>query len=178
MGVGGMAAAPKAGFFDRGGMGVNILGGIADAVSTGFGGAPVFENRQREVRQRAYEDARLNKPVVQSTGNGGFAVINPVTGEVLSQQAGTPTPHYWETNDGSLGAIGPDGKPQILYKDPTPKVTWTQVDLPNGQKQLIPSINGQIQAGGAGPQRPAIGTVMADPRVAGGATPGGSRSFH
>ncbi|RYE77294.1 MAG: hypothetical protein EOO80_11090 [Oxalobacteraceae bacterium] len=62
-------------------------------------------------------------------------------------------PHYWETNDGSLGVIGADGQPQILYKDPTPKVTWAQVDLPNGQKQLIPSMNGMPQIGGI-PQMP------------------------
>lgn len=30
-------------------------------------------------------------------------------------------PHYWEANDGSLMGIGPDGQPQQIYKDPTPK---------------------------------------------------------
>lgn len=47
------------------------------------------QDRQLELQQR-YNDVRLNRPVVQATGNGGFAVINPVTGQVINQQAGTP----------------------------------------------------------------------------------------
>lgn len=47
-------------------------------------------------------------------------------------------PHYWETNDGSLGMIGPDGQPQIVFKDPTKKIQWMQVDNGDGTKQLIP----------------------------------------
>lgn len=31
-------------------------------------------------------------------------------------------PHYWETNAGDLGMVGPDGQPVILYKDPDLKV--------------------------------------------------------
>lgn len=46
-------------------------------------------------------------------------------------------PHYWETNDGSLGMVGPDGKPQILYQDPTPKITTIAVDNADGTKTLV-----------------------------------------
>lgn len=40
------AQVRKPGTFAHNGLGVNILGGIADAVSTGFGGAPVFAQQQ------------------------------------------------------------------------------------------------------------------------------------
>lgn len=30
-------------------------------------------------------------------------------------------PHYWESNDGSLMSIGPDGQPVQVYQDKTPK---------------------------------------------------------
>ncbi len=75
-------------------------------------------------------------------------------------------PHYWETNDGSLGIVGPDGKPQILYQDPTPKVNWITADNPDGTKSVIPvGPNGPLNA--QQPSRPAIGAVIKDPRKGG-----------
>jgi hypothetical protein len=59
-------------------------------------------------------------------------------------------PHYFETNDGSQAVIGPDGKPQIVYKDPTPKVTWITSDNGDGTKSLIPMVNG-MPAGAPAP---------------------------
>lgn len=53
---GGMAtpalAPPKPGFFDRGGLGVNLLGNIGDAVASAFGAAPTFAPVQQQYRQR------------------------------------------------------------------------------------------------------------------------------
>ncbi|ANI79005.1 hypothetical protein [Sphingobium sp. EP60837] len=61
-------------------------------------------------------------------------------------------PHYWETNDGSLGMIGPDGKPTIAYKDPTPKINWIRADNGDGTQSLIPvGPNGPIDAKGGDP---------------------------
>lgn len=45
-------APPKPGFFDRGGMGLNLLGGIADAVASAYGAAPTFAPVQQQYRQR------------------------------------------------------------------------------------------------------------------------------
>ena len=39
----------------------------------------------------------------------------------IKAQYDKPTPHYWESNDGSLMSIGPDGQPVQVYKDNTPK---------------------------------------------------------
>lgn len=72
-------------------------------------------------------------------------------------------PHYWETNDGSLGAIGPDGKPTILFKDPTPKVDWITANNPDGTKTLVP-----MQQGGGGPNLGDAGGGSASPPSSGG----------
>lgn len=73
----------------------------------------------------------------------------------LQQKAQFPdpvSPHYWETNDGSLGMVGPDGKPTILYKDPTPKINWIRADNGDGTQSLIPvGANGPIDAKGGDP---------------------------
>lgn len=51
-------------------------------------------------------------------------------------------PHYWETNNGSLGMIGPDGQPRIAYEDPTPKQGVFAIDNADGTKTLYPTVNG------------------------------------
>jgi hypothetical protein len=38
-------------------------------------------------------------------------------------------PHYWESNDGSLHAIGDNGQPIEVYHDPTPKMNF----IPDGK---------------------------------------------
>lgn len=68
-------------------------------------------------------------------------------------------PHYWETNNGSLGVVGPDGKPQILYTDPTPKIDWIQAKDPaTGQITLYP-----MQQGGGGPVSGALPGAIPPP---------------
>lgn len=48
------------------------------------------------------------------------------------------SPHYWETNDGSLAVVGPDGKPQVVYKDPSPKMNFIPDGLGGGQWVAVP----------------------------------------
>ena len=103
----------------------------------------------------------------------------------LQQKAQFPdpvSPHYWETNDGSLGMVGPDGKPSILYKDPTPKMDTIQVrDPATGEVKWyrVPQGGGDpgiSPAPGGASNRPAIGSVITDPRKAGaGSGQGGFR---
>lgn len=126
-----------------------------------------------------------------------------LAGKVFDVQNRKPAePHYWETNDGSLGMIGADGKPTIAYKDPTPKVTTLAVDNGDGTKTLyrvgpdgVPLGAGVQGAGGAtaAPAPPTVGTVEdghrfigGDPAVesnwqpvesAGGAAPSGTATF-
>lgn len=148
------------GFFSRGGMGVQLLGSIGDAVSSAFGGGTPYAAASNQFRQRQQQlqDYRMKQAdeMAQWTAQQEWKRANPEPVQ----------PHYWETNDGSLGIVGPDGKPQILYQDPTPKVNWITAENPDGTKSVIPvGPNGPLNA--QQPSRPAIGTVMKDPRKGG-----------
>jgi hypothetical protein len=55
-------------------------------------------------------------------------------------------PHYFEDNAGNLMAVGPDGKPQMVHKDP---LQWKLV--PNGLGGVVP-VNIQQLMGGQGQQ--------------------------
>ena len=146
-----------------------------------------------------------------STSAVASALANPylsdstrqLAGKVFDVQNRKPAePHYWETNDGSLGMIDADGKPTIAYQDPTPKVTTIAVDNGDGTKTLyrvgpdgVPLGAGVRGAGGAtaAPAPPMVGTVEdghrfigGDPAVesnwqpvdpAGGAAPSGTATF-
>jgi hypothetical protein len=68
-------------------------------------------------------------------------------------------PHYWESNDGSLHAIGDDGKPVEVYHDPTPKMNFIPDGMGGGSWVAVPN----AAPGGASPNPP-IGTVVDDPR--------------
>ncbi|WP_394662892.1 hypothetical protein [uncultured Sphingomonas sp.] len=148
------------GFFSRGGMGVQLLGSIGDAVSSAYGGGTPYATAQNQFRQRQQQlqDYRMKQAdeMAQWTAQQEWERAHPKP----------VAPHYWETNDGSLGIVGPDSKPQILYQDPTPKVNWITADNGDGTKSVIPvGPNGPLT--GQQPSRPAIGTVMKDPRKGG-----------
>lgn len=100
--------------------------------------------------------------------SGGNPSINPAIAQALSspyvddatrelamtqyktQNRPPLAPHYWETNNGSVGVIGPDGQPRIVYDDPTPKINWISADDPlTGQKILTPTVNGMPVGQGA-----------------------------
>lgn len=85
--------------------------------------------------------------------SGGDPVASALAGVVLkSRLPKQGAPHYWETNDGSLAVVGPDGRPQVLYQDPTPKINWIQADNGDGTKSLIPvGPNGPLGAKGGDP---------------------------
>lgn len=107
--------------------------------------------------------------------------VNPAVKKLAMEQfeiknRKPPAPHYWEMNDGSLGMVGPDGKPQVLFKDPTPKINWITADNGDGTKQLIPmGPNGPLT--GSGAPQPAPPGVTFTPMEEGGPTPGASGGF-
>lgn len=125
--------------------------------------------RNLDKREAAQQDAQSKIIQALVPGNEalatGLASPNPVVaalaGDVFkSQLPKQVAPHYWETNNGSLGMIGADGRPQIVYEDPTPKINWITADNPDGTKSLIPvGPNGPMQGGG-GPASPALGAGM------------------
>lgn len=114
-----------------------------------------------------------------------------------------PEPYRFTSNDGDVYQVGPDGKPTRLFDDPSPKVTWQEVDLGNGQKKLYPVVGGRIvtdegaqaaPTGGSTPPPEAVQFLRQNPSAAadfdakygpgaaarvmqGGASPTGSQTF-
>jgi len=142
----GMGAVPaaKSGFFGEGGLGRGIAGSIGDFLLQNSGMRPIYAPamQQRQARQQQLQDRAAERRAASEEW---------VQRQIWEREHPAPaTPHYFETNDGSQGVIGPDGKPQIIYKDPTPKTTWQAVDNGDGTKQLIPFVNGQPVGAGGG----------------------------
>lgn len=105
---------------------------------------------------------------------GGDEVAASLAGDIFKQRNPKPAqPHYWETNNGSLGMIGADGLPNIVYNDPTPKIDWIQAKDPNtGQITLIPMQQGSTTQPGGVPSAP-VGKLT----PLGGPTPPASGGF-
>ena len=149
----GMQAPPakQPGFFSKGGGWIDALGAFGDAF--GDNGPVYAQGKQREQdlmrQEQMAEQQRMQRR-------------EDMQWEWQNKPKDTGNPYRWESNDGSLMQIGPDGKPVQLYKDPTPKMQWV-VDG-DGGGQFVPL------TGGATPTtdtRPAIGSRIADPRKGG-----------
>ena len=166
-----------------GGAGWNALSSIGNTLMS-LSGDPALsawaqQNRGQQQQDRQFQQAQMAR--AQMAQQERAADQQTWIDRQLFERANPAprAPHYWETNNGSLAMVDPmTGQPRVVYEDPTPKVTWTQVDLPNGQKQLIPSINGVMSGGGssasvAPPTKP-VGKLTP---IQGGATPSGSRPF-
>jgi len=145
----------------------------AARVAENFAGALEMRDIRKDERERADTnqaiiDALLRPPeagtAAASPGTSNEAVIAALlsddprvskVGQLAWERDNRKPvqPHYWETNDGSLGMIGADGKPQIVYQDRTPKITWIQAENADGTKTLIP----------VGPNGPIAGTSAAQP---------------
>ena len=148
------AAAPK-GFLDGGKLkGKDALAIALGALGSGFAGNGNFgqflvgnmmQNRKAEQDAKMAEQQRMANLQDYRTKK-----------EIDLEYPGAPkNPHYWETNDGSLGMVDPlTGKPSILYKDPTPKINWMTIDNGDGTKQVVP----------VGPNGPMLGGGMAQPQ--------------
>ncbi|GEM70939.1 hypothetical protein SAQ01S_07050 [Sphingomonas aquatilis NBRC 16722] len=160
-------ARPKPGFFDRGGMGLNLLGGIADAVASAYGAAPTFAPVQQQYRQRQQmlSDWRMKQDAESA--------------QWLAQEQwkrAHPAPVNNDTvNDYNFIAdkLGPDAANQYLRNLGDPTVT-----VPLGQDRIYAGPRSGLGAaiqGSAGVPRPAIGSVVADPRK--GGTGSGQSSF-
>ncbi|MBA4092039.1 MAG: hypothetical protein C0494_15815 [Sphingobium sp.] len=119
--------------------GVNWMGILADTLAGAAGQPGPYAARMAQERQLAQQETlyqrRLKDQRDTWLAQQQWERANPAP----------RAPHYWETNDGSLGVIGADGKPTIAYKDPTPKVDWITATNPDGTKTLYP-----MQQGGGG----------------------------
>lgn len=142
----------------------NLIGVIGDAMQVFGGGQATYMNSVREQQQRA-ELMRERAMLAQQERQTGWQ--DWVAKENYKRENPEPgNPHYWEMNDGSLGRIGPNGQPEVVYKDPTPKTTYITADNGDGTKTFVPVVNGVPQMGG--PARPQVGAVITDPRKKGG----------
>lgn len=143
-------ADPKSGgFFGEGGAGRAIAGYVGDYLAQ-LGGArpiyaPIAQQRQLIQQQQVKRQNDWEDWVRQAQ---------------WERDHPKPTaPHYWETNNGSLGTIGADGKPRIVYEDPTPKVDWIRADNGDGTFTMTPVQQGVGQpATSPSPSKPAAPT--------------------
>lgn len=169
----GMFGAQKPGFNDPGGWGDKLgqLGALLLSYGGNPAGAALMQDRMAQRRENFAQqrlEAQMNRPVVQSTGNGGFAVINPVTGQVLNQQVGTPHNDTIDDYNFRAQTLGKDAADQWLRSAGDPIVT-----IPLGENRIYSGPRSGIGAamqGAAMPQRPQIGSVIADPRKGGAAS--------
>jgi hypothetical protein len=119
-----------AGFIDRLFNPTNGLGEFGQALVAG-GGGPLGNAMQFLIQQhfaKAHRGDQFNEWKQQYD----YELVHP-------KQANRE-PHYWESNDGSLHAIGDDGKPVEVYHDPTPKMNFIPDGQGGGQWVAVPSM--------------------------------------
>lgn len=147
----------KPGFFGQGGVGRAIAGTIGDFLLQQSGMDPIYMPNVLQQRDAAERARMAQQQRMQKREDMQWEWQN---------KPKDSNPYRWESNDGSLMEIGPDGQPRQVYKDPTPKVTYMNVDNADGTKTVYPVVNGQIVTGGG--QRPQVGAIIPDPRKQGG----------
>lgn len=149
-------AKPK--FFGEGGVGRGIAGNIGDFLLQYSGMDPIYQPAMQQKQAMAYDQqqrqATRRERLEDWQAQEDYKRANPEP----------RAPHYWETNDGSLGMVGPDGQPKIVYKDKTPKITWVRADNGNGTFTMVPM-------GPNGPLGQDAGQPQAAPRPKGKLTP-------
>lgn len=90
--------------------------------------------------------------------------------EVAHPKPSTAGPHYWESNDGSLHAIGDDGQPTEVYHDPTPKMNFIPDGMGGGQWVSLPGTGAQAPSAPVG----ALTPIPDDPPPANAPPAGGT----
>lgn len=166
------AVPPEKTGFNKPGGWAEKLGAIGGILQS-YGGRPndaydefIQRNEQRRQALLAQRQQALKAFQPQDVG-GNLVRLNPQTGayeSVYSPPAKPTGPHYFESNDGSQWAVGEDGQPKLVYKDPDPKIqvvangdgTFTRVPLTGSVPGLTAPATGlppgyTVRAGGSGP---------------------------
>lgn len=137
----------------------NFMGILADALSAAAGMQPQYapELRRRKAEQTALERGEQQYRRRQADDRA----------EWLWRQQNTPkSPYRWESNDGSLLELGPDGQPRVVYKDPTPKEKW-----------VFDPVRGYININALTPQPRRLDKLPEGAVPLGGQTPPASGNF-
>lgn len=126
--------------------------------------------QREDQRYRERQEYERSQPKVLEVGDE-VVRINPLTGEstTLYQGKGKPKDAYrWRSNSGDLMEIGEDGAPRVVFDDTAPRPVFVPDGLGGGQFIAPP----ETRAG----RLPPVGSVIPDPRKAGGAG-SGPRTF-
>ncbi len=153
---------------------------------------------ERSLDKAAKQNTDYEQQILQNlAGTGGGAGNDPATLSAMSSpyvsdgtkealklqwsaNHKTPAaPHYFETNNGSQGMIGADGKPQIIYKDPDPKMNFIPDGMGGGNWVPIPSLGSGGDVGASLPPAPVgrITPVGKITPIGGGAPSQGGATF-
>lgn len=162
----------RPGFGEQGGLGDKL--GQVGALLLSAGGNPaglaLMQDRQRQRQESLAQqrlDAQMNRPVVQATGNGGFAVINPATGEIISQQEGQQAPTSLERNYQFLKGMNPQLGEEYLRNQANPVQGIEVTDPSTGARsiQFVPR-GGPAGAAPSGPPANAVEYLRKNPNLA------------
>ncbi len=114
------------------------LGGLL----AGDGGQGIAMMRQEKQQQAAAIAAEQRALAERMAGREDYAWKRDY--DRANPQASTP--YRWESNDGSLMELGPDGQARIAYKDPTAKMNYQRVNNPDGTFTMVPVPIGAVAA--------------------------------
>lgn len=153
----GMGAKPKGGFFREGGMGRTIAGLIGDALLQQADMAPVYAPAMRQQQNMKAEEAQWSR-----------------------RRMADREDKQWEwANKPKDDAIPPVLRDAMAWQQMTPQLQEAYRSMQAAKPQFVPDGLGGGQwvtpsMPQAQPQLPAVGSVIPDPRKAGGpvATPG------
>ncbi len=95
---------------------INWLGVLADALSGAAGQPGMYAQRMQQERR---EQSALERGEEQYQRRR----MDDREDKIWQRDNAPRAPYRWESNDGSLMEMGPQG-PVVVYKDPTPKEKW------------------------------------------------------
>lgn len=120
-------AKPK--FFGEGGVGRGIAGNIGDFLLQYSGMDPIYAPAMKQKQAMAYDQqkrqATRRERLEDWQAQEDYKRANP----------GPSAP--FDDNAGNRWTIGPDGKPQLLFRDPNLKHTQQVVTDPDGSQRLV-----------------------------------------
>jgi hypothetical protein len=133
------APQKKPGFFSKGGGWVDVLGAFGDAFS---------ENGPVYAQQKAQQNSLMQRQQMAEQQRQQEREDFIWKSQYERDNPKPANPYRFKANDGDIYEIGPDGKQNRLFDDPTPKVNWIQVKDPvSGAISIVPmGPNGRMDA--------------------------------